>query len=634
MSWQAGFTLAVLAVLVYGLVRFTHVVDVIFLGGLTLLALAGVITPAQALAGFSNEGVLTIAGLFVVAAGLVETGLLGSLAQRILGRIRSPQQALRRVVPAVAAISAFLNNTTVVAMCLPTLLDWSRKQRIAPSKLLLPLSYAAILGGVCTLIGTSTNLVVHGMLKAAGMQGLGLWELGAAGIPIAVLGSIFLIVVGPRWLPDRKEFLEQLGESRREFLVEMIAQPSCPLVGQTIEAAGLRHLPGLFLIEIEREGQVIPAVDPKERLLAWDRLVFTGVVATIVDLQKVPGLVAAGDPGLAVAGEARGREAAGPQGGPRRVPDEGRAPLELGQRRGLYEAVISSSSPLVGRGIRDAQFRTIYDAAVIAVHRNGVRVRQKIGDIVLHPGDTLLLLAGPGFIHAHRNNPDFYLVSEAGSVAPIRREKAPYAAAIVLSMLAVMTLPDVLEMLGVHTPLANAVDQRRVIFVLLAAGAMIVTRCVSAAGARRSIEWPILVVIGAALGIGKAMETSGAADALAGLVIGAAHHFGPLGVLAGVYLVTWLTTEIMSNNAAAALMFPIAVAAARTLHVDPRPFAIIVALAASAGFVSPMGYQTHLMVFGPGGYKLSDFLKVGLPMCLLWFATSMILVPFFWPLHP
>jgi di/tricarboxylate transporter len=604
-SWQAIFTLAVVAVLVYGLVRYTHVVDVIFVSGLTLLALAGIVTPAQALAGFANEGVLTIAALFVVAAGLVETGLLSNVAQRILGRIRDPRQALHRVVPGVAGLSAFLNNTTVVAMCLPTLLDWSRKQRIAPSKLLLPLSFAAILGGVCTLIGTSTNLVVHGMMKAAGMPGLGLWELGQAGIPIAVAGAIFLVIAAPRWLPERKEFLDQLGESRREFLVEMIAQPDCPLVGQTIEAAGLRHLPGLFLVEIERDGHVIAAVDPDERLAAWDRLVFTGVVSTIVDLQKIPGLVAAGD---------------------------GRTPLELGKRGGLYEAVISSSSPLVGRGIRDAHFRTVYDAAVIAVHRNGIRVRQKIGDIVLRPGDTLLLLAGSGFLRAHRNNPDFYLVSEAGSVTPMRREKAGLAAGIVLAMLAMMTLPDVLEMLGVRTPLATAVADRRVFFVMLAAGAMVVTRCVSASVARRSIEWQILVVIGAALGIGKAMEASGAANSLAGLVIAAVDRFGPLGVLAAVYLVTWMTTEIMSNNAAAALMFPIAVAAARTLQADPRPFAIIVALAASAGFVMPMGYQTHLMVFGPGGYRLSDFVRMGLPMCVIWFALSMICVPLFWPL--
>ncbi len=605
MNWPAIITLSVLAVLVYGLIRYTHVVDVIFVGGLTILTLAGIVTPQEALAGFANEGVVTIAALFVVAAGLVETGLLAGLTRRLLGRVQTVQGALVRVVPSVVGLSAFLNNTTVVAMSLPALMDWSRKRRIAASKLLLPLSFAAIMGGVCTLIGTSTNLVIHGMLKAADLNGYGMWDLAPAGVPIAIIGSVLLVFLAPRLLPERKEFLEQLGESRREFLVEMLVQPNCPLLGQTIEAAGLRHLPGLFLIEIERNGEQLAPVEPDERLRAADRLVFTGVVSTIVDLQKIPGLVPAGDE---------------------------RSAVDLAERSGLCEAVISSSSPLVGQGIRDANFRTIYDAAVIAVHRNGVRLRQKIGDIALRPGDTLLLLTGTAFVRAHRNNPDFYLVSQVGAMEALRSAKAGLAAAIAGLMLVLMTLPDVLAPMGVDRAVTEWLDGSRAIFALLAAGGMVVTRCISATAARRSIDWQVLVIIAAALGLGRAMKSSGAAELLARTFTDGLGLASPLALLAAIYLLTWVLTEVMSNNAAAALMFPIAVATAARTGTDPRPFAVAVTLAASAGFVLPMGYQTHLMVFGPGGYRLSDFVKIGLPMSALWFAMAMALIPVFWPL--
>ncbi|MFO0972407.1 MAG: SLC13 family permease [Phycisphaerae bacterium] len=605
MTWQAALTLGVMLVVIAAVLRAPHMGDVLFLAATALLALVGVLSPRDAFAGFTNEGVLTIAALFIVAAGLVETGLIGRLAQRILGRDADPARALSRIVPPIVCASAFLNNTTIVAMAMPVLLDWARRHRVAASRLLLPLSFAAILGGVCTLIGTSTNLVVHGMLRSIGLPGLGMWELGKAGIPIAVAGTLLLIVLAPRWLPDRKEFLEQLGESRREYLVEMAVQPGCPLVGQSVEAAGLRHLPGLFLVEIDRAGQRIAPVEPAEPLCAGDRLVFTGVVSTIVDLQKIPGLVAAADD---------------------------RASLTLGKNRGFVEAVISPSSPLVGRGVREVNFRTTYNAAVLAVHRAGVRLRQKIGDIVLRPGDTLLLLTKGGFVRAHRNNPDFHLVSEAGEATPVRHAKAPLAALIAVAFVACITLPDLLAVIHPGSAVAQFIDERRAIIAVLAAGLMLLTRCLSISAARRAIDWQVVVLVAAAIGLGQAMQRSGAADLVADHAIVPLAGHNPRATLAGVYLLTWLLTELMSNNAAAALMFPIAVAGAARCAADPRPFAIAVALAASGGFLIPSGYQTHLMVFGPGGYRTSDFLKLGLPMALLWFAIAMLLVPIFWPL--
>ncbi len=612
MGWHGWFTLSVLAVVVYGLVRFPSLTEVIFLGALGILTIFGVISPAEAVAGFKNEGMLTVGALFVVAAGLVQTGFVSRLTHYLLGGVQELHKALHRTMPALVASSAFLNNTTIVAMAMPALMEWSHKRRIAPSRVLLPLSYAAILGGVCTLIGTSTNLVVHGLMQDSGVDslkhGMGMWEVGWVGIPIALLGTIYLVYAAPRWLPDRKEFLEQLGETSREYLTELLVESGCPLIGQTVQQAGLRGLPGLYLMEIERQDGSITAVDPEERLRAGDRLVFTGVVSTIVDLQKVPGLRPQSDTGTPIA--ARWRAA-----------------------RRLCEAVISTSSPLAGKGVREAGFRTIYDAAVVAVHRNGRRLQQKIGDIRLQPGDTLLLQTGSGFVRAHRNNPDFFLVSEVGDATPVRGEKAWLAVAITAGMILALTMPELLHWLPVPPSWSTWFDDQRVTFAILSAGAMVVTRCISAADARRSIEWQVLMTIAAALGVGTALSRSGAAAAIADGAIAMFGSWGPIGVLAGVYLVTWVLTETMSNNAAAALMFPVAVAASNQVGVDPRPFAIAVTIAASGGFLFPAGYQTHLMVFGPGGYRVSDFVKIGIPMVLIWFVCSVVLIPVIWPLR-
>jgi len=606
MSASALVTLAVMLVLVIGLIRAPHLADVLFLGAVVVLTALSILTPAEAFAGFTNEGMLTIAALFVVAGGLVETGLIGTLSQRLLGAASGPYGALRRFVPPTVTLSAFLNNTTVVAMLMPGLLDWARRRRVAPSKLLLPLSYASILGGVCTLIGTSTNLVVHGLLRDSGLAGFGMWELAGVGLPIALIGGGLLVAFGPRLLPARKEFLESLGESRREFLVELEVMPECPLIGQSIEQAGLRHLAGLFLVEIERHDRRITPVGSTERIEVGDRLVFTGVVSTIVDLQRIPGLK------------------------PTVADDEALDPTKRGD---LVEAVVSTSSPLVGRGIREANFRTTYNAAVIAVHRNGERLARKIGDIVLRPGDTLLMIAGAGFVRAQRNNPDFFLVSQAGEATPIRQRQARWAGAIAIAMVLGMTVPDLLGLFEHTAALAERIAERRVIIAFMAAGLMLATGCLSIQAARRSINWQVLVMIAAAIGLSRAMDRSGAAELLADWAMAPAERLGPIGVLATVYLLTWVLTEIMSNNAAAALMFPVAAAAAAHLGVDVRPLAVAVTIAASGGFVMPAGYQTHLMVFGPGGYRLGDFLRIGLPMAVIWFAIAMVAIPVFWPLR-
>ena len=402
-------TLAVLAGLLYGLMK-DKPADVMFVAAIVLLAALGVISPEDAFSGFANSAMLIVGALFVVAAGLRETGVMEYVGEHFLGNVETEAKALLYMAIVLIPSAMVLNNTPKVALLVPVLIAWCRKRRISPSRLLMPLSFLSILGGTCSLIGTSTNLVVQGMLIKSRLTPMGFFEIGRVGLPCALLGAIYLLTVGRKLLPDRKDLIEQLDLTRREYLVEMLVQPDCRLVGKRVSEAGLRHLPGLFLIEIDRGGEITGPVSPDEVILAEDRMVFTGVVSTIVDLEKIPGLVPAADTRYEVA---TGKQWA----------------------RQLCETVISPTSPLIGQVVRDADFRGLYDAAIVAVHRNGSRLPNKIGDIELHVGDTLLLQVGPNFSRAYRNNPDFYLISDVEDSRPVRHDRAWIAAIIFVTMI-------------------------------------------------------------------------------------------------------------------------------------------------------------------------------------------------------
>lgn len=586
MSWEAWFSVAVVLGVLTLLITTRVATDLVLLAGLGVLLVGGVLDAHQAFAGFSNEGVLTVAVLFMVAAGLRETGGMTLLVNRLLGLPKTVLAAQLRMMLPIAGMSAFMNNTPLVAMMLPVIDDWTKKGRLAASKLMIPLSYAAVLGGTCTLIGTSTNLVVDGLLRGSGQRGMGMFEIAWVGVPSALLGILYVLVASRWLLPDRKPAISTLDDPR-EYTVEMMVPPGSPLIGKSIEEAGLRSLPNTFVIEIERGNGIIPAVAPHERLEANDRLVFAGVVEAVVDLQKIRGLTPATNQVFKL--------------------DAPRA------RRTLIEAVVSPSCPLIGKTIRDGQFRTVYNAVVIAVARHGERLRKKIGDIVLQPGDTLLLEALPAFVSHQRNSRDFFLVSRVEGSTPPRHEKAWVAIGILVAMVALNTL-------GVLSILAAAA---------IATGLMIAARCLSWTSARRSVDIPVVMVIAAAFGLGKALEVTGAAQVIATQLVGLGGS-DPVTVLFVVYGVTMLFTEMITNNAAAALIFPIALETAQQLGVDFRPFAMAITMAASASFSTPIGYQTNLMVMGPGGYRFTDYLRIGLPLNLLmWFAATSI-IPRVW----
>jgi di/tricarboxylate transporter len=590
MSSDALLTLGIIAVVLFALVRNLAPADVVFLGATSFLAACGVITPTEAFAGFANEGVLTVAVLFVVAASLRDTGVLDTVGYYLLRKTKSKTGVLGRLSIIVLSSSAFLNNTPIVAMFMPIVLDWCRRHRVSPSQLLIPLSYLAILGGTCTLIGTSTNLVVNGLMIENGLPGMSLFELSWVGVPCAVVGALYLIFFSDRLLPERKDLISQLSDSRREYLLEMQVLSDCRLVGQTVEAGGLRHLPGMFLIEIDRGDQIIAPVGPDDVIRANDRLVFTGIVSSIIELEQIPGLIPLADPTYEVSPKQK-------------------------RNRSLYEAVISGISPLNGKTIRSANFRSTYGAAVVAVHRSGSRIKKKIGDIALQPGDTLLLQTNPSFLKKHRDDPAFFLISRVDEWRPLRRDRAWVSIALFTTLLVLMTT-------GVmSTAIAG----------LLVAVASVGFGCISVAEARRSVEWEVLVTIAAAFGVGTAMQNSGAATALSELVVNATAPFGLMAALASIYIIGSLLTSLITNNAAAILMFPICLETAQLFQVDSRPFLIVSIMSASACFMTPIGYQTNMMVYGPGGYQFVDFLRIGVPMNIVLGAMVVIITPLVWP---
>jgi len=587
MGWEAWLTLAVVAGC-FAMMAFTWVSpDIIMAAGLTLLLVSGVVMPREALAGFANQGMLTVAVLYVVVSGLTATGAVGWVVQHILGQPRNTRQAQARLMAPAAILSAFLNNTPVVAVFVPAAKVWARRNNLSLSKLLIPLSYASIAGGTCTLIGTSTNLVVNGLLvDQAGSHPLRMFDLAWIGLPITVSVFLFVLLFSGRLLPDRQEPLLH-GDDMREYMAEMMVEEGSPLEGCRIEEAGLRSLPGLFLAEIERDGAFLPAVEPRERLEANDRLVFVGAIESVVDLHRFRGLVPATDQVLKLEGARKDRS--------------------------FFEAVVSDSCPLVGKSVREGRFRTRYFAAIIALARNGERLHGKIGDMVLRVGDTLLLEARPDFIDQQGRSRDFLLVSEIGGFHPPNYKGAPVAIVITIGMVA-LAASGVLSMLEA---------------ALVAAGLMIASGCTSGQEARQAPDWQVLVVIATSFGIGAALQESGAAGVLADAIIGLAGG-NPWATLVLVFIATALLTAIATNNVAAVLAFPIALSAAHHMNVDVMPFAITIMVAASASFATPIGYQTNLMVYNAGGYRFPDFVRIGVPLTLLVGLVTVGLVPLIW----
>lgn len=587
MNFELWMTISVVVSVLLLLMLTNLGADMVMVGGVTLLMVADIISVEEALSGLANQGMATVGILFVVVAGTRQTGGMEWIVKHILGMPKSELMAQTKVMLPVTVFSAFVNNTPIVAMMIPAISEWSKKIKVSPSKLLIPLSYASIFGGICTLIGTSTNLIVNGLAIQAGMAPLQMFDIAWIGVPCAIAGVIYLLLVG-RWLLPHRASFAKVVENPREYTVEMLVPKNSPLVGQSIEEAGLRHLPGVYLVEIIRNNEVIGAAAPDQKLNSEDRLVFVGIVDSVSELLKTRGLMPSTDQIFKL--------------------DAPRS------KRCLIEAVISPRCPLVGKTVRKGKFRVVYGAAIIAITRDGQRLRQRIGDVVLKGGDTLLLETVPQFIEEHKNKRDFFLVSKLEGSTPLRHDRALISLGILVAMVVVVTV-GWLSMIKAS---------------MLAAGAMLITRCCSASDARRSVDWEILMVIAAAFGISQAVVNTGLAQILVELLLDGIGN-NPRLALTVVYGVTMVLTAAITNNATAVLMFPITLDVAKSLDVNPMGFIIALMIAASASFASPLGYQTNLMVYGPGGYKFTDFLKIGVPLNLLLGLISIILIPWIWP---
>jgi di/tricarboxylate transporter len=587
MSWEAWLTLGVIVVAIGLMVRELLPPVVAMLGAVIVLLLAGVIEAEEAFVGFSNAAPLTIAALYVLAGAASKAGLMQPLVQATLGNGLSLRSNLGRLLPPVAAASSVLNNTPIVAVMVPEIETWAARHGKPVSRYLMPLSFASILGGIVTLIGTSTNLVVSGLLAGETGEELAFFEITKVGLPIAIVGTALLVFLTPRLLQPRRSTRDDLTEAAREFVVDMVVTPGGPLDGATVDEGGLRRLAGVFLVQVTRDEELISAVGPDFLLHGADELRFVGKADDVVDLHSIPGL------------ESLEREQF--------------HGFDL-SRSSFFEAVVGASSPLVGRTLKQSRFRSNYQAAVIAVHRAGQRIDAKLGEVPLRVGDTLVLLSDRGFRDRWRNRRDFLLVSPMGAVAaPARHLRVPVAIVILgVIVLAATTLLPILKaaLLG----------------VLVILGLRILTP----GEARRAIDLDVVLLIAAGFGVAEALTKSGLAEQIASSLVSALGDFGGVGLLLAIVLATVLMTEAVSNTAAAVLVFPIATQAAEATGLDITAVAVAIAVAASASFLTPIGYQTNVMVYGPGGYRYTDYTRLGLPLTLTMVTGIVIGVGLWW----
>ena len=588
MTVDATITILILVSFLVVAVSGRLAVDFALVLCMTALLVSGVLTPNEAFQGFANPALFIIACFYVVSAAIKESGALHWWIMRWLGQRKPVSRAIPRIMWPVALISSVISNTPVVAIFIPLIQDWCRRHNITASKLLIPLSYASILGGTCTLIGTSTNLMVVGMLQGTPeADELSLFTPALVGLPLVVIGVLYFVVLGHRLLPARQGISESTPDSR-EYAVSMRVEEGGALSGMTIADAGLRHLQHSFLSELQSKGHVIPAVGPEEILKDNDILVFVGQPEAVSELRQFRGL----------------------------VPAEGEI-LKLDvpySSRALIEAVVSPTSNLVGKTVKESTFRTLFGGVILSVSRNGQRISQKVGSIVVRSGDTLLLEAARGFVRRHRYNRDFLLLSRIDDATIPNLSKAPVALGL-LGLFIVLVVTGSLSLIAAS------------LLLVIALGA---TKCISLEFAQRSVDMRLLLAIGASLALGFALQKTGLAGLAAQGIMSLADGNPYINLLL-LYVVTVIVTELITNNAAAVLMFPLAQSLSLELDASLLPFVMTIMFAASASFLTPFGYQTNLMVQGPGGYQFGDYFRVGILLSLLVGATVVFLVPIVWP---
>lgn len=557
-----------------------------FLIGIVVLGIFGILTPKEILSGLANEQIMVIILLLLLGDIIRKSNLIDRLFDKAFRKATTYRGFMTRMIAIVAGFSAFLNNTPLVAIMIPYVHNWSKRNNYAPSKLLIPLSYAAILGGCATLIGTSTNLIVNGMvtdqLIVPGLKPLGMFDFTIVGLPMIIIGSIYLILFSNKLLPSKKDVISDFSAQTREYLVEAMVKTNSKFVGKTIENAGLRNLKGLFLAEILRKEKRISAVSPYEVVREEDILVFAGDTKTIAEMVNA-------DVGLEL------------------------TQIGMFSRKThteVLEIVVSHNSTLIDKTVRESGFRGKYDAAILAIHRNGERISGKIGQVKLKAGDVLLLLAGDDFAKRSADTHDFYLISKVREFRKLEWYQTVAlfggtALAITLSALGVISLFMALIILLIIIQLLGITSPKDI---------------------AKSIDFNLGIIIALSLALGTAMVKTGMAHIVANFIISVFKPFGPYGLLFGIFLITNVMASYITTQVAAVLIFPISVTAAINLGLPPIPFILIVSFAAAANFLTPIGYQTNLMVYGPGGYSFKDYFKIGLPLTIIYMFVAVTIL--------
>lgn len=563
------------------------------------------LSTADALSGFANKAVITIAAMFIISAGLMRTGAVGFLGDKIISYSKGkPGRVLMLSMVAVAISSAFINNTPVVVLFVPIMLKVCYKYQLSPSKYLIPISYASILGGSTTLIGSSANIVVSGIASKIGeanpalhLHKFTMYEFAPVGLPIAIVGILFIFLFGRKVLPDRKTVTSSLADSKQKsFMTEMEIQYDSSAIGQTVESTFLKKNPGLLIMEVIRGERIIYPPVNDVVLELGDILLTKGSVNEILDIQREGSAIIA--------------------------PELGVDHVRFTEKDyTLAEAVLMPTSQFVGKTIEEVQFHRRYDVTVIAILRRGrhMHIQEKIRTVELAVGDTLLVQGGAESIGKMRNAENVLLL-EGIKESVINKRKAPIAIATILSVVVGATFNLL--------PIA--------VLAVLGAIVMILTDCIPIKEAYKSMDASVLTLIASTIGLGVAMKNTGTAAMYANFLVSHVKDFGPLAVLAVLFLLTTFLSNYVNKSAAAVLMVPVAVAASQApgFGLEPMPFVMAVLFGASACLMTPIGYQTNLFIYGPGGYKFTDYLKLGAPLVVIMFIMTMILVPMVWPFIP
>lgn len=553
-----------------------------FMLAVLILILAGILTPKDLLTGFSNESIAAIIMLILITAGLKKNFRLESYFDVIFKKSKTYRGFMFRMMSQAALISAVTNNTPIVALMTPYIVDWGKKSRISPSKLLIPMCFATTMGGMMTLIGTSTTLILNGFMQEYDQEALHFGDLLLIGFAVTVTGILFMGLMGYRLLPDRRDLLGVYSDNIREFVVETRILAHSRLIGKRVIEAGLRNLKGVYLVEIIRSGRVISPVEPQEVLLENDILFFAGKTEDIIDLiQK--------EQGLELPTTARNMDS---------------------DKTEVVEAVMSNNSSLIGSPVKQSDFRNRYNAAIVAIHRNGERVQGKIGDIELKSGDLLLLYAGTDFYNRVEVYRDIYVVSKVREINKPGRKKF-YALALIMVCASLLLL----------TGKFSLFPSLLIIVSIMAGFGLINTQDV-----KREIDPNLIVILVFSLAIGQAIIKTNAGALVAGGFIDLLSPFGNIAILAGLMLVTVVLTSFITNVAAVSIAFPLSFSICHNLGLDGTPFYLGIAYMASSAFLTPIAYQTNLIIYGPGGYTFKDFLRIGLPVTIIYFAVTLGLI--------